>query len=71
MTRLWSDPADFADHLLDRFAPASARWVERVPGGVIRRMRHREPIVAVVVGGAPVTSPRSVAWSSLALPTEP
>ncbi|MBO3662577.1 dihydroxyacetone kinase family protein [Microbacterium stercoris] len=51
MTRLFNDPADFADEMTEGFADAAARWVQRVPGGVVRATAADEPKVAVVVGG--------------------
>ena len=51
MTRLFNDPADFADEMTEGFADAAARWVQRVPGGVVRATAADEPRVAVVIGG--------------------
>ncbi|MEN0024038.1 MAG: dihydroxyacetone kinase family protein [Microbacterium sp.] len=51
MTRLWNDPADFADEMIDGFVAANARSVRRVPGGVVRSTVVPEGQVAVVVGG--------------------
>lgn len=51
MTRLWNDPADFADEMVDGFVAANTRSVQRVPGGVIRRDAVPEGQVAVVIGG--------------------
>jgi dihydroxyacetone kinase len=51
MTRLFNNPDDFADELVEGFAAASARWVRAVPGGVVRSTRSPEPKVAVVIGG--------------------
>ena len=51
MTRLFNDPADFADEMTEGFADAAARWVQRVPGGVVRSTAADEPTVAVVIGG--------------------
>lgn len=51
MTRLFNDPEDFAEEMIDGFALASSRWVRRVSGGVIRATRAAEPEVAVVIGG--------------------
>ena len=36
MTRLWNDPADFADEMIDGFVAANGRYVRRVTGGVVR-----------------------------------
>lgn len=51
MTRLFNDPAEFRDELIDGFVGANGRWVRRVPGGVARSTRTPEGQVAVVVGG--------------------
>ena len=51
MTRLFNDPADFADELVDGFTAAASRWVLPVSGGVVRATVSPEPTVAVVVGG--------------------
>ena len=51
MTRLWNDPADFADEMIAGFVAANERYVRRVPGGVVRSTVTPEGQVAVVVGG--------------------
>ncbi len=51
MTRLFNDPDDFLDELVEGFAAASGRWVRAVHGGVVRSTRSPEPTVAVVIGG--------------------
>lgn len=51
MTRLYNEPAAFADEMIDGFARASARWVQRVPGGVTRSTRSEPGTVALVIGG--------------------
>ncbi|MFB7251262.1 dihydroxyacetone kinase family protein [Microbacterium sp. NPDC056234] len=51
MTRLWNDPADFADEMIDGFVAANARSVRRVTGGVVRSTVVPEGQVAVVIGG--------------------
>jgi len=51
VTRLWNDPADFADEMIDGFVAANARSVRRVPGGVVRSTVVPEGQVAVVIGG--------------------
>jgi dihydroxyacetone kinase len=51
MTRLWNDPADFADDMVAGFVRANGRWVRRVHGGVSRATRSAEAEVAVVIGG--------------------
>lgn len=51
MTRLFNDPASFADEMLDGFVAAHANLVRRVPGGVVRTSPAPAGKVAVVVGG--------------------
>lgn len=51
MTRLWNDPADFADEMVDGFVAANERCVRRVTGGVVRSTVVPDGQVAVVVGG--------------------
>jgi len=51
MTRLFNDPGDFADEMIDGFVAANQRWVRRVHGGVVRATRSAPGSVALVVGG--------------------
>ncbi|WP_417510452.1 dihydroxyacetone kinase family protein [Microbacterium sp.] len=51
MTRLWNDPADFAEEMIAGFVAANERSVQRVSGGVIRSTVVPEGQVAVVIGG--------------------
>lgn len=51
MTRLWNDPAVFADEMATGFVRANQRWVHAVYGGVSRSTRSAEPEVALVIGG--------------------
>lgn len=51
MTRLWNDPSDFADEMIDGFVAANARSVRRVTGGVVRSTVVPDGQVAVVIGG--------------------
>lgn len=51
MTRLWNEPAAFADDMVAGFVRANGRWVRGVYGGVSRSTRSTEPEVAVVIGG--------------------
>jgi dihydroxyacetone kinase len=51
MTRLWNDPADFADEMIAGFVAANERYVRRVAGGVVRSTVVPDGQVAVVVGG--------------------
>lgn len=50
MTKLFNDPADFAEEQLAGFLSLYADQLRGVPGGVVG-FRHGEPQVAVVVGG--------------------
>ena len=51
MTRLWNDPAAFADEMVNGFVRANGRWVRAVKGGVSRSTRSDKPEVALVIGG--------------------
>ncbi|MFD8202818.1 dihydroxyacetone kinase family protein [Streptomyces sp. NPDC059701] len=51
MTRLFNDPAAFADEALEGFAAAHRRWVRPVTGGVVRATATPAGQVAVVIGG--------------------
>jgi D-erythrulose 4-kinase len=51
MTRLFNDPSEFADEMLDGFVAAHADLVRRVPGGVVRASSAPTGKVAVVIGG--------------------
>jgi len=51
MTRLFNDPADFADEMIDGFVAANRNQVRRVTGGVVRSTRTPEGTVALVIGG--------------------
>ncbi|MFE0181132.1 dihydroxyacetone kinase family protein [Streptomyces olivaceus] len=51
MTRLFNDPAAFADEALEGFAAAHRRWVRPVTGGVVRAAATPAGQVAVVIGG--------------------
>lgn len=51
MTRLFNNPAAFADEALEGFAAAHPRLVRRVPGGVVRATATAPGQVAVVIGG--------------------
>ena len=50
MTRIFDDPAQFTDNMLDGFARLHAGYVTRVPGGVVR-VTGGPGKVAVIVGG--------------------
>ncbi|MGC9495890.1 dihydroxyacetone kinase family protein [Streptomyces sp. WG7] len=51
MTRLFNDPAAFADEALEGFTAAHRRWVRSVTGGVVRATATPPGQVAVVIGG--------------------
>jgi dihydroxyacetone kinase len=51
MTRLFNEPAAFADEMIEGFVAANSRWVRRVPGGVVRAGGTEAGRVAVVIGG--------------------
>lgn len=51
MTRLFNDPAAFAEEMVEGFVAANRRHVRPVPGGVVRAARGAGGNVAVVIGG--------------------
>lgn len=51
MTRIFNDPADFADEALTGFCDAHSDLVRQVEGGAVRRSRPAAPKVAVITGG--------------------
>ncbi|MDI2033706.1 dihydroxyacetone kinase family protein [Paenarthrobacter nitroguajacolicus] len=51
MTRIFNDPADFADEALAGFCDAHSDLVRQVEGGAVRRGRPAAPKVAVITGG--------------------
>lgn len=51
MTRLFNDPATFTEDMLDGFVDAHRRYVEPVPGGVVRANVTPPGKVAVIAGG--------------------
>ncbi|SDT37236.1 dihydroxyacetone kinase family protein [Actinoplanes derwentensis] len=51
MTRLFNDPAAFADEMTEGFVAANGRWVRHTSGGVVRSTATPPGTVAVVVGG--------------------
>ena len=51
MTRLYDDPASFAEDMVEGFVAANPGYVRQVPGGVVRARRARRGKVAVVTGG--------------------
>ena len=51
MTKIFNDPADFADEALAGFCDAHSDLVRQVEGGAVRRNRPASPKVAVITGG--------------------
>ncbi|MFS2074053.1 dihydroxyacetone kinase family protein [Curtobacterium sp. CT11-133] len=51
MTRLFNDPADFADESTDGFVAANRSRVRKVHGGVARSTTSPDGTVALVIGG--------------------
>lgn len=51
MTRIFNDPADFAEEALAGFCDLHSDLVRQVPGGAVRRRRPAKPKVAVLAGG--------------------
>ena len=53
MTRIYNDPADFKEEVIEGFAAAYARYVQRVPNasGFIRKDGPRAGKVSLVIGG--------------------
>ncbi|MBT2546995.1 dihydroxyacetone kinase family protein [Arthrobacter sp. ISL-65] len=51
MTRLFNEPAAFADEMIEGFVASHGRWVRRVSGGVARSTKSTADTVALVIGG--------------------
>ncbi|MFJ5699623.1 dihydroxyacetone kinase family protein [Arthrobacter sp. NPDC093139] len=51
MTRLFNEPAAFADEMIEGFVASHGRWVKRVSGGVVRNTQSTPETVALVIGG--------------------
>ncbi|QCO96717.1 dihydroxyacetone kinase family protein [Arthrobacter sp. 24S4-2] len=51
MTRLFNEPAAFADEMIEGFVASHGRWVKRVAGGVVRNTKSTPDTVALVIGG--------------------
>lgn len=51
MTRLFNEPAAFADEMIEGFVASHGRWVKRVSGGVVRNTQSTPDSVALVIGG--------------------
>jgi dihydroxyacetone kinase len=62
MTKIFNDPADFAGETLSGFARAFPRYVQQVPGGVVRASPPTPGKVAVVVGGGTGHYPAFAGW---------
>jgi dihydroxyacetone kinase len=62
MTKIFNDPADFSRETLSGFARAFPRYVQQVPGGVVRASPPTPGKVAVVVGGGTGHYPAFAGW---------
>ncbi len=62
MTKIFNDPADFSGETLSGFARAFPRYVQQVPGGVVRASPPTPGKVAVVVGGGTGHYPAFAGW---------
>jgi dihydroxyacetone kinase len=62
MTKIFNDPADFSGETLSGFARAFPRYVQQVPGGVVRASPPSPGKVAVVVGGGTGHYPAFAGW---------
>lgn len=51
MTRLFNEPAAFADEMIEGFVASHSRWVKRISGGVVRNTKSSPDTVALVIGG--------------------
>lgn len=51
MTRLYNQPADFAEELAEGFVAANRKQVRAVPGGIVRNTQTAAGEVALVIGG--------------------
>jgi dihydroxyacetone kinase len=51
MTRLFNEPAAFADEMIEGFVASHGRWAKRVSGGVVRNTKSTPDTVALVIGG--------------------
>lgn len=51
MTKIFNDPAEFAEEALAGFCDLHSALVRQVPGGAVRRYRPARPKVAVLAGG--------------------
>jgi dihydroxyacetone kinase len=62
MTKIYNDPADFSGEALSGFASAFPRYVQQVPGGLVRAGPLSPGRVAVVVGGGTGHDPAFAGW---------
>lgn len=62
MTKIYNDPADFSGEALSGFASAFPRYVQQVPGGLVRSGPLSPGKVAVVVGGGTGHYPAFAGW---------
>ena len=62
MTKIYNDPADFSGEALSGFASAFPRYVQQVPGGLVRAGPLSPGRVAVVVGGGTGHYPAFAGW---------
>ncbi len=62
MTKIYNDPADFSGEALAGFAGAFPKYVQQVPGGLVRAGPPARGKVAVVVGGGTGHYPAFAGW---------
>jgi dihydroxyacetone kinase len=62
MTKIYNDPADFSGEALSGFAAAFPKYVQQVPGGLVRAGPPTRGKVAVVVGGGTGHYPAFAGW---------
>ena len=62
MTKIYNDPADFSGEVLSGFAGAFPKYVQQVPGGLVRAGPLVPGKVAVVVGGGTGHYPAFAGW---------
>ena len=62
MTKIYNDPADFSGEALSGFAGAFPKYVQQVPGGLVRAGPPSPGKVAVVIGGGTGHYPAFAGW---------
>ena len=62
MTKIYNDPADFSGEALSGFARAFPKYVQQVPGGLVRAGPPSPGKVAVVIGGGTGHYPAFAGW---------